>query len=195
MDAKINLSHCNHWFNFIASISPWYGLTSSFTSILNRDCDWFMTLRLGLYFPGSFFGWFFISSRSRDPPFDLSSTFVSPSSHNIPNLYLLDSMSGFTLWCISVTYCSIRKNLTSTGPWGPFTNLLITTRVSRILGLIDILYWKYPRNKQQNLPLIPIWSINFCGYSITQFVTTYLIILYLKCESLHYYNFIIFLDL
>ena len=125
-------SNCfNQWFSFIRLTSSWYNLISIFASILNKECDWFMALKLGWYFLGSFFGWLFVSSRYFFPSVDLSSTFETPSSQNIPSLFFRPSMRTFTLWFISTTCFLSRGNLISARSWGSFTYSLAMIRVLR----------------------------------------------------------------
>jgi len=62
-------------FNLTTSISPWLGLISTFTSILNKDSKEVMTLELGFSLFGYFSTPFFGSSLSlyflSDPNFEL----------------------------------------------------------------------------------------------------------------------------
>jgi len=125
-------------------------LILTFASILNMGFDWFTKFKIGWSFPCSFFGWFSSSSSYLDHLWDFSYALEPPYSPNITTL-LRPLMRSLTLKFISMTCCSMWRNLFSTWSWGLFTYLFAMIRVLQLLAQSIYLPCKYTQYIQINL--------------------------------------------
>jgi len=142
---------------------------SSFASILNRDYEWFITLKLGWSFKGSFLQSISSSSRSIDFPFDQNSI-----SSKYPNLIGQTTMRRLTLWFISVICASNSTNLSFAGSWGLLIYFSACWSFMTFV-LVYIYLFQILTIYAKKLSLILILSINYCGYFTVQFITIYLL--------------------
>ena len=84
----------------------------TFASLLNKNCEWFMTLELDCSFSSYLLYFLFVSSLSPNFPSELTSKLEPPSSP-ILNLLTRVSKRSFMLWMISTTYSYSLENLSS----------------------------------------------------------------------------------
>jgi len=115
---QYNSSCCRQWFNFNASISPWYDFYVHFCFILNMDCEGLMVLKFDWSFSDSFYDSFLESSWSPNFASVLIYELEPSSSPNSPRFLARDAMRRFILWLMLKTCASNLSNLSFAGSRG-----------------------------------------------------------------------------